>query len=155
MDAIALALYLAGLHRLTTRVPHAYYFGETGDARRSGKGFNDQAVAMDQQPKGSPFDTKTMKGAGCTPRTGGEPRHHGRFDGLRPMGETITLHCPVLKASGHLDPLVLCDIDPQFLLLTPLTLTTLRSRRCWPTKPSRPSQSSAPQTHLVGRTGDG
>jgi GNAT superfamily N-acetyltransferase len=30
-DAItSLALYLAGLHRLTTRVPHAYYFGVTG-----------------------------------------------------------------------------------------------------------------------------
>lgn len=30
-DAItSLALYLAGLHRLTTRVPHAHYFGVTG-----------------------------------------------------------------------------------------------------------------------------
>ena len=30
-DAItSLSLYLAGLHRLTTRVSHAHYFGETG-----------------------------------------------------------------------------------------------------------------------------
>jgi len=46
-DAItSLALYLAGLHRLTTRVPHAYYFGETGvhctPEVYEEMGFNDQ-----------------------------------------------------------------------------------------------------------------
>ena len=50
-DAItSLAMYLQGLHRLTTRVSHAFYFGETGvhctPEVYESMGFNDQGLSL-------------------------------------------------------------------------------------------------------------